>query len=221
MENCLPSRCSETKAAVISGRAASGPPSLRTPSPVRHLRTPIILTGVFGRRVREGDIDIKTPLWPFRKVSGSYFISQDMASSIWEFGYAYPEVPSRRVPRPSGVGATHLRDRPDQRAVRSRLRQLASQARRRHHASRVDLPLRLHARRRWRAPPNSRSTSSYLNGTDGVAAHARAALRKVHCTAIDKKMRSPWPSRSRTLRARGVDVNDPKPVVGYLRSNID
>jgi len=27
MEDCLPSRCSETKAAVISGRAASGPSS--------------------------------------------------------------------------------------------------------------------------------------------------------------------------------------------------
>ncbi|KAI5842810.1 hypothetical protein BZA05DRAFT_359599, partial [Tricharina praecox] len=66
--------------------------------------TPQPATGVFGRRVQDGDVDdINTPLWPFRKATGGYFTSQDVttAASIWDFGYAYPEVPTTYRGRPA------------------------------------------------------------------------------------------------------------------------
>jgi len=54
--------------------------------------TPQPTTRFFGRRVQEGDTDdINTPLWPFRKASGSYSTARgaSSASSIWDFGCAY------------------------------------------------------------------------------------------------------------------------------------
>jgi len=95
--------------------------------------TPQPTMGVFGRRVQEGDIDdINTPLWP-----GSYFTSRDMsASSIWDFGYAYPEVPSSYRDRPASelltfvVGRINALYSPG--AVNSRLKP----RRRRHHRGR-------------------------------------------------------------------------------------
>jgi hypothetical protein len=56
-------------------------------------------TGSFSRIVTSSKQldDINTPLNPFRKTNGEYYTSNDVsdASSIWKFGYAYPEVPSK------------------------------------------------------------------------------------------------------------------------------
>jgi tyrosinase len=66
--------------------------------------TPQNATAVFARRLRPGDLDtIDTPLWPFRKPNGNYFTSRDVstASSIWQYGYEYAEVPLSFKNRPT------------------------------------------------------------------------------------------------------------------------
>jgi len=108
--------------------------------------TPQPATGVFGRRVQEGDTDdtnagaaaaVPQGLGRLLRLTGREQRQLDLGFRLGLPGGA------DQLPRPSGVRAAQVRGRPDQHAVRSRLWQLASQARRRH-ASRVNLPFRLH-----------------------------------------------------------------------------
>jgi hypothetical protein len=58
--------------------------------------TPQPATPVFARQVNAQTMDtIDTPLWPFRKPNRQYYTSRDVstAGSIWDLGYAYPEIP--------------------------------------------------------------------------------------------------------------------------------
>lgn len=62
--------------------------------------------GTFARRVSQGDVDdINTPLRPFRNGAGNYFTSAQLstADSIWNLNYAYPEVPVRFRGNPTGL----------------------------------------------------------------------------------------------------------------------
>ena len=182
--------------------------------------TPQPATGVFGRRVQEGDTDdINTPLWPFRKASGSYFTSRDVnsASSIWDFGYAYPEVPSSYRGRPASelrtfvVGRINALYAPG--SVNSRLKRADVTTRREWICHFVFTPADV---------GGTAELAIYFNGTDGYAVGAGAALGKVRYTAMDKKMRvTAAVPLTDALEREGIDVNDPKAVVGYLRSNID
>jgi len=110
---------------------------------------------------------------------------------------AAPTRGDEQLPRPSGVGAAQVRGLLDQRGVRSQLRQLASQARQRHRASRVDLPFRLHARRR--------------RHHRGRPAHGRARARG--------RRRVP-PQQHRLGHAQGSSSLHPThcPVLNYLTS---
>lgn len=182
--------------------------------------TPQPATGVFGRRVQEGDMDnINTPLWPFRKASGSYFTSQDVssASSIWDLGYAYPEVPSSYRGRPASelrtfvVGRINALYAPG--SVNSRLKRAEFTTRREWICHFVFTPADV---------GGTAELAIYFNGTDGYAVGAGAALGKVRYTAMDKKMRiTAAVPLTDALEREGIDVNDAKAVVGYLRSNID
>ena len=70
--------------------------------------TPQPAAGTFARRVSDDDVDdMTTPLAPFRKADASYFTSADVSSvqSIWDFGYAYTEVPVSFRNDPSGLTA--------------------------------------------------------------------------------------------------------------------
>ena len=65
-------------------------------------------TTTFSRRGGNGlRDDINTPLAPFRRSNGAYYTSRDFSSaeSIWSFGYAYREVPTRFRGNPSGMRA--------------------------------------------------------------------------------------------------------------------
>jgi tyrosinase len=76
--------------------------------------TPQPASGTFARRVSPGDQDtIDTPLYPFRKSNGALFTSRDVSSaaSIWQYGYAYPEVPSSFQGRPASELSTFTRGR--------------------------------------------------------------------------------------------------------------
>lgn len=57
---------------------------------------PQTASGTFARRVSGGDLDtVDTPLYPFRHPNGVEWTSRDVsdAQSIFNYGYAYPEVP--------------------------------------------------------------------------------------------------------------------------------
>jgi len=65
-------------------------------------------TGTFARRVNANSRDdLNTPLPPFRHEDGSYFTSTDVSSadSIWDFGYAYSEVPASYRGDPEGLSS--------------------------------------------------------------------------------------------------------------------
>lgn len=70
-------------------------------------------SSTFARTVGPNTLDtVDTPLAPFRHAGGRYLTSRDVstASSIWTYGYEYPEVPRSFSSNPTGL-ATFTRGR--------------------------------------------------------------------------------------------------------------
>jgi len=181
--------------------------------------TPQPATAVFARRVQPGDVnDINTPLWPFRKLSGSYYTSQDVstASSIWDLGYAYPEVPASYRGRPESelrdfvIGQINTLYGPT--AVNARLKRDEVTTRREWICHFVFTPAEV---------GGLAQLDIHFNGTNGYMVGAGSALGKVHYTDQDKKMLvTAAVTLTDALLKEGIDIDNPQAVVKYLRASI-
>jgi len=193
--------------------------------------TPQPAAGTFARRVRAGDTDtIDTPLHPFRKTGGAYYTSRDVtaASSIWSLGYAYPEVPYSYKGRPANDLKTFTTGR-----VNSLYGPTSSATRKRSYVGN-------HTRREWIchivfAPAEVQGSAEVLvflgakasPSSNGYQRRIQKSLvgsgasfgKQAKMTDYNKKITATVPLTEALIEA-GVDVNNPRKCVKYLRKHL-
>lgn len=193
--------------------------------------TPQAATRVF-HELRTGQIDnIDTPLWPFRKSNGQYFTSRDVstASSIYTYGYSYPEIPLSYRGRP----ASELRS-----FVIGRVNALYSPAAVRTNTKRALQTKRAVKRREWLchfvfSPAevgsvaeldiylSSNSANSSASATGDYYVGAGSALGKSKYEESDKgKLITAVVPLTVALEDGGRDTSDIAGCVEHLNSNL-
>lgn len=163
---------------------------------------------------------IDTPLTPFRKSSGQLFTSTDVssASSIWSYGYAYPEVPVSYRTRSSSSLTTF---------VNTQINRLYRSTSSRKRAAKAG------PKREWLchfmfSPSEMEGESSQLEiylgdstTSDGTFVGSGAAMGKKSLTPKDhQKLITAVVPLTAALEDAGIDVGNKRDVARYLRDHL-
>jgi tyrosinase len=189
--------------------------------------TPQPATGVFARRVQDGDEDtIDTPLWPFRKADGQYYTSRDVstAGSIWDFGYSYPEVPAEYRNRSSEdlrVFTTGRINALYSSSPAATERRAENTKKREWLCHFVFIPAEVGASAQLDIYFKGKNiTTISMNDDDGYVGGG-AALGHMFYTERDKKMKiTATVPLTAALEKAGIDTNNVAGVVRHLKDNL-
>jgi tyrosinase len=194
------------------------------------LVTPQPATGVFARKVKEGDMDtIDTPLWPFKKPTGEYYTSRDVsaAGSIWDFGYEYPEVPvqyrgQEQELKSFTTGKINALYSPSSVFTKKR-EEAANSTRTEWLCHFVFIPAEVGATAMleiYLGGENITTIGSSSTTDDGYVGSG-AALGRMTYTEHDKKMRiTAAVPLTYKLEEEKIETNDAAAVVAYLKENL-